>query len=225
MKMSVSNQMKNGVPDALRVTSTEVEKAMGLRKLPTLTVSSRSAAGNTRPPKAGALRLLTAVSLASGAKAAQSTAWGGVESPFTIGIATVERVTNVAMYALMLTAVIIMVPKSARRLAMLATMFQTALATWNDTSTVVESALSTYATYVLVMVPITLALAGVEVAEFSCSTASLIQATADAMTGLTRHVAIQECERNDTTWANLQATSIAKMATNIAVEAARRANR
>ena len=76
MKMPVANQMKNGVPDALRVARSDVEKATGLRKLPSLAVSSRRANGDQKSPAAGALRLLTAVSLASGAKATQPSTWG-----------------------------------------------------------------------------------------------------------------------------------------------------
>ena len=77
MKMPVINQTKNGVPDALRIASADVDKATGLRKLPTLAVSSYGTNGNQGSPTAGALRLLTAVSLTSRAKATQSSTWGG----------------------------------------------------------------------------------------------------------------------------------------------------
>ena len=77
MKMPVATQMKNGVPDALRVTRTDVDKATGLRKLPTLAVAKRHATGAQKFPAPGALRLLTAVSLASTAKASPLSTWGG----------------------------------------------------------------------------------------------------------------------------------------------------
>ena len=77
---------------------------------------------------------------------------------------------TMAMYAPLLATMIALVPRSAHHLAVLATLVQPALAEWTDTSTVTESTLSTYSTYVLMMVPVTLVLTGMELNEFSGAT-------------------------------------------------------
>ena len=80
-----------------------------------------------------------------------------------------------AIYAPLLATMIALVPRSTRHLAVLATLVQPALAAWTDTTTVVESTFSTYSTYVLIMVPVTLVLAGVKLADFSCATETTLK--------------------------------------------------
>ena len=115
-------------------------------------------------------------------------------------------------WVMVLAAIVLILPKSPRRLAVLATLLQPAVATWTDTHAVVHSALSAYSDYVLIMVPVTLALAGVELAEFSCSTTRLVQAAANAMTGSVRRMVVHEHGQCDAKWAILLANRVANMA-------------
>ena len=156
----------------LRICKADVEKALGLRKLPTLAVSVCRSRGT---PGAGALRLLTAASLASGAETLRSTTWGGAQAFAATCTAAAGQLMTMAMYAPLLATMIALVPRSTRHLAVLATLVQPALAAWTDITTVVESTLSTYSTYVLIMVPVTLVLAGVKLADLSCATATALK--------------------------------------------------
>jgi hypothetical protein len=149
---------------------------------------------------------------------------GGVQSPLTIDAAASNMFMSIVTWAMVLAAIVLILPKSTRRLAVLATLLQPAMATWTDTHAVVHSALSAYSDYVLIMVPVTLALAGAELAEFSCSTTRLVQAAANAMSGSVRSMVVHEHGQGDAKWAILLANSVANMATDIALEAARRAD-
>ena len=85
---------------------------------------------------------------------------------------------TMAMYAPLLATMIALVPRSAHHLAVLATLVQPELVElWTDTSTVTESTLSTYSTYVLMMVPVTLVLTGMELNEFRGATETTSRAT------------------------------------------------
>ena len=149
---------------------------------------------------------------------------GGVQSPLTIDAAAGNMFMSTFTWVMVLAAIVLILPKSPRRLAVLATLLQPAVATWTDTHAVVHSALSAYSDYVLIMVPVTLALAGVELAEFSCSTTRLVQAAANAMTGSLRRIVVHEHGQEDAKWAILLANRVTNMAVSIALEAAHRAN-
>jgi len=93
-KIAVINQVKNGAPDELSICKADVEKAFGRRKLPTLTMSVRRSRGTP-----GALRLLTAASLASGAEALRSTTWGGARASATTCTTAAGQRMTMAIYA------------------------------------------------------------------------------------------------------------------------------